>query len=1055
MGGNQSCLQENLNNEAKQEEPPNTVYIEKEVMDEKKGSSINGDIDESSSSMAVAGQIFSNMMDFRKNLTKLWSLAIEEDNGLYAHRDLPKITMETLSSTGFNVILLITYLSFSAAIIMYLVLDSGSHGTIQMNSGLCGSNSTKSTSNYGSAYSCSIDHMPYNQTSTFVGNISNLVNLIGDIELYVFIPASKVDNSTTYFIDMGLELKGCTSQQTEDCIFQDVLTLKKSFELKSYYKSDGTHMYRGILFDTFQNQEILQNNGIIEAYHINATYLNHFEIITQDNIAYYEFHYYSVYNPLLMKIMQCILCGFTMIYAIIWFSALFQDERNPFKWLRERKWLSWFLLGLMFFQNPIYCVAQWYVGYSKITGWTAYLSSLMTFAGQAIIFTVFLLLADGIASNNTLGFYFPKISFGLLIFLMYALMISIDFPSIFDPERSSILSVMNWPEDLQKRYAIIGSILLFLILYWMVYFLVATIQSGAKLRKIPYIKARQQHLVYRFFLLQAILVGAVFVLEYVVDFSNIFSTGRIVFRWEKIADYLNSLFNSENESISWLLFISVYVYLILYLHLPVDRANMHYFLSRSYVLREAEMFAAKQIRHQDLMQLRRFGLYIPKFVEKKPIFCIETARWMMELSYQAYYDPPQKPQVSGSLGKIDVQQFGFEILDFVWDEEHDTNCFILRHKAKKKLVVLFRGSMSREHWADNLKLHLQAIDVHTMCPRGLEDSQPSILEDDLREYMEDLEEGPAKPLLGRMREGVQNLPRNFFRAGKTGVEFVRDELEVAAEITRLNRIPGLKHALIGYVHTGFWEAYSCVREQIHRTVRQYLMEDDYQLFLTGHSLGGALASLAALDLMVHTIPKVNAVWASRRGLESDAEFEGMCTLTMYNFGSPRVGNHPFRTTYNRLVPHSFRVVVDGDAVTGLPPRFWYQHLGTEVIIDGEGGGNLIIDPSVAEKKFQIRSRSNIQHHALKHYRDGLCSILGEEIDKEILEDLLKPPPPDEILPEIVPPPPGFFGRMGLGIGRATSAVGTFFRVGRKTQVSTASVNEIQLDDDQPLAQKLL
>ncbi|CAN0306134.1 unnamed protein product, partial [Ectocarpus fasciculatus] len=48
-----------------------------------------------------------------------------------------------------------------------------------------------------------------------------------------------------------------------------------------------------------------------------------------------------------------------------------------------------------------------------------------------------------------------------------------------------------------------------------------------------------------------------------------------------------------------------------------------------------------------------------------------------------------------------------------------------------------------------------------------------------------------------------------------------------------------------------------------------LKNQDWHVYITGHSLGGALATLAALD-------------HRRRYPEAK--------VTMYNFGSPRVGN---------------------------------------------------------------------------------------------------------------------------------------------------------------------
>ena len=66
-----------------------------------------------------------------------------------------------------------------------------------------------------------------------------------------------------------------------------------------------------------------------------------------------------------------------------------------------------------------------------------------------------------------------------------------------------------------------------------------------------------------------------------------------------------------------------------------------------------------------------------------------------------------------------------------------------------------------------------------------------------------------------------------------------------------------------------------------------------QVYLTGHSLGGALASLAAYDVAaaLKACPQRTHV---------------LC----YSFGSPRVGNHAFAHAYTRLVPDTWNVIND-------------------------------------------------------------------------------------------------------------------------------------------------
>ncbi|MBE9079221.1 lipase family protein [Romeria aff. gracilis LEGE 07310] len=113
------------------------------------------------------------------------------------------------------------------------------------------------------------------------------------------------------------------------------------------------------------------------------------------------------------------------------------------------------------------------------------------------------------------------------------------------------------------------------------------------------------------------------------------------------------------------------------------------------------------------------------------------------------------------------------------------------------------------------------------------------------------------------------------------------------------------------MHSGFISAYLSVRAQIHDYVHT---SPATQYRTTGHSLGGALAALCAIDLQYN--------------------FGQRITVESYTFGSPRVGNAAFAESYNRRVPHTWRVVHGWDLVVGLP-RPWqgYRHVDQAVKLD--------------------------------------------------------------------------------------------------------------------------
>jgi triacylglycerol lipase len=103
----------------------------------------------------------------------------------------------------------------------------------------------------------------------------------------------------------------------------------------------------------------------------------------------------------------------------------------------------------------------------------------------------------------------------------------------------------------------------------------------------------------------------------------------------------------------------------------------------------------------------------------------------------------------------------------------------------------------------------------------------------------------------------------------------------------------------GLVHQGFARALEEVREPMLDAVAELAADDGSRTFLTGHSLGGALAVLAAAVLQSESTQKVAAV---------------------YTYGQPRVGDPGFSVAFDaKLGKVTFRYVNDRDIVPHLPP----------------------------------------------------------------------------------------------------------------------------------------
>ncbi|MDY7020014.1 MAG: hypothetical protein SWJ54_01465 [Cyanobacteriota bacterium] len=102
----------------------------------------------------------------------------------------------------------------------------------------------------------------------------------------------------------------------------------------------------------------------------------------------------------------------------------------------------------------------------------------------------------------------------------------------------------------------------------------------------------------------------------------------------------------------------------------------------------------------------------------------------------------------------------------------------------------------------------------------------------------------------------------------------------------------------GQVHRGFATLYSPISRQVIAAARE--LDPSRPIYITGHSLGASLATLAAMDLAIQ-VPELKD------------------QLRLYTYAGPRVGNVEFAEAHSRLVPNSYRVVNMADSVPTAPP----------------------------------------------------------------------------------------------------------------------------------------
>jgi len=108
------------------------------------------------------------------------------------------------------------------------------------------------------------------------------------------------------------------------------------------------------------------------------------------------------------------------------------------------------------------------------------------------------------------------------------------------------------------------------------------------------------------------------------------------------------------------------------------------------------------------------------------------------------------------------------------------------------------------------------------------------------------------------------------------------------------------------VHRGFLKAYMSVRDDILSKVIEL---GNHRIIATGHSLGGALATLCSVDLEKNSIAHP-------------------CDIILYTYGSPKVGNRKFRKSFGKRIVYHNRYVNRFDIVPTVP--VFASHTGRKI-----------------------------------------------------------------------------------------------------------------------------
>lgn len=106
----------------------------------------------------------------------------------------------------------------------------------------------------------------------------------------------------------------------------------------------------------------------------------------------------------------------------------------------------------------------------------------------------------------------------------------------------------------------------------------------------------------------------------------------------------------------------------------------------------------------------------------------------------------------------------------------------------------------------------------------------------------------------------------------------------------------------GSVHTGFKNELDKIYTNVLKWIRSRAVNKQTPIFVTGHSLGAAMATIFTSRL-----------------------FQLGYNVQLYTFGSPRVGDKKWTEQFKDIP--SYRFVNNNDIVTNLPPAGFYSHAG--------------------------------------------------------------------------------------------------------------------------------
>lgn len=127
-------------------------------------------------------------------------------------------------------------------------------------------------------------------------------------------------------------------------------------------------------------------------------------------------------------------------------------------------------------------------------------------------------------------------------------------------------------------------------------------------------------------------------------------------------------------------------------------------------------------------------------------------------------------------------------------------------------------------------------------------------------------------------------------------------VELSAQILKSNSIPFKKSIRYIRLMNYYWDMYRNIRDDLKSLFKNNTDPAITQYIFTGHSLGGAMASVTVFDFMQENLIPKSSI-----------------SPVLITYGQPRAGNYAFSNELMKSVPIVFRIVNDYDLVPSIPP----------------------------------------------------------------------------------------------------------------------------------------